>query len=271
MKESLVYAGVDVAKRELQVAALDQNRSYAHDPGGHRRLLGWLSTLGAVQVVLEATGGYERKLVAALQRQGVAVSVLNPRQVRDFARAQGRLAKTDRIDARVLVDYAVALRPQPTPPASPQQRRLAELVRARGQFIVTRGVQQNQLEHAEEALVRRSMREMVAALDTRIARLDKAITELIAATPELADRVRKLVAVEGVGPITAALLLAYLPELGTLSKTEVAALAGLAPRNWDSGAFRGQRRIAGGRPAGARRCAPAYGCPPWWPPGTTQS
>lgn len=249
MKASLVQVGIDVAKLDLQVATAQQNRSYANDRAGHGRLIAWLQGLGPVHVVLEATGGYERKLVATLQRHGLAVSVLNPRQVRDFARAQGRLAKTDRIDARVLVDYAVALAPKPTPPPSPQQVRLAELVRARGQLIASRGIQQNQLEHAAEALVCRCLREMVAALDTRIARLEKAIAQLIAATPELAAKVQKLVAVQGIGAITAALLLAHLPELGTLSKAEAAALAGLAPRNRDSGALRGRRHIAGGRPA----------------------
>lgn len=249
MKESLVHVGIDVAKLNLLVATAGQNRSYANDPSGHRRLLAWLQTLGAVHVVLEATGGYERRLVAALQRHGVTVSVLNPRQVRDFARATGRLAKTDKIDARVLVEYAVALAPKPTPSLSPQQVRLAELVRARRQLLAARGVQQNQLEHAAAALVRRCLREMVAALNTRITRLEKAIAQLIAGTPELAAKVQKLVAVQGIGAITAALLLAEMPELGTLSKTEAAALAGLAPRNRDSGSFRGQRHISGGRPA----------------------
>jgi transposase len=249
MKESLIQVGIDVAKIELSVATAHHHRCYANDRAGHRRLVAWLQTLGPVHAVLEATGGYERKLLAALQRHGLAVSVLNPRQVRDFARAQGRLAKTDKIDARVLVDYAVALAPKPTPPLSPSQVRLAELVRARGQLIASRGVQQNQLEHVTEALVQRCLRELIAALNTRIARLEKAIAQLIAATPELAAKVQKLLAVQGVGAITAALLLAHLPELGTLSKTQAAALAGLAPCNHDSGRRRGQRHIAGGRPA----------------------
>jgi transposase len=249
MKESLVHVGIDVAKLDLQVATAQQNRSYPNNPAGHRRLLAWLQTLGPVHVVLEATGGYERKLVAALQRHAIVVSVLNPRQVRDFARAQGRLAKTDPIDARVLVDYAVALAPKPTPPPSPSQLRLAGLVRARSQLVAARGVHQNQLEHADEPLVRRCLRELVDLIATRILRLEKAIAQLIAATPTLAAKVAKLLAVQGIGATSAALLLAHLPELGTLSKAEAAALAGLAPRNRDSGRFRGQRHIAGGRPA----------------------
>jgi transposase len=249
MKESFVYVGVDVAKADLQVAALEQNRRYVNTAVGHRELVIWLRSLGAVHVVLEATGGYERALVEALQAAAMAVSVVNPRQVRDFARAQGRLAKTDKIDARVLVDYGLALRPRTTPGLSPVQVRLTELVRGRAQLIASRGVQHNQLEQVRDPLMRRCLREMVRAFDVRLERLEKAIAELVEGDPVLAARAQKLTQVQGVGATTAALLLAEMPELGTLSKTEVAALAGLAPRNRDSGQFRGQRRIGGGRGA----------------------
>ncbi|MCE0497037.1 MAG: IS110 family transposase, partial [Methylacidiphilales bacterium] len=249
MKVSFVEVGVDVAKADLQVATATQNVRYLNTPAGHRQLILWLRGLGAVRVVLETTGGYERPLVEALHAAAVPLSVVNPRQVRDFARAQGRLAKTDRIDARVLVDYAVALRPRPTAPASPQQRRLTEWVRTRGQLIASRGIVHNQLEHLVDPLARRALLEMVRAFDLRIRRLEKALAELLAGQPDLAAKVRQLTQVQGVGPTTAALLLAELPELGTLSKTEAAALAGLAPRNCDSGQFRGQRHIGGGRHA----------------------
>ena len=249
MKASVVYVGVDVAKSDLQVAALEQNLRYANNRAGHRQLADRLRCLGVVQVVLEATGGYERALVMALHAEAIAVSVVNPRQVRDFARAQGRLAKTDCLDARVLVDYARALRPLPTPPPSPSQLRLAELVRARSQLIASRVIQKNQLEHASDPLVRRCLLDVVRAFDVRIKRMEKALADLIANEPLLAAKVQKLAHVQGVGATTAAMLLALLPELGSLSKTEVAALAGLAPRNRDSGLFRGQRHIGGGRSA----------------------
>jgi transposase len=249
MKESFVYVGVDVAKADLQVAAGEQNRRYVNTAAGHREVVGWLRRLGRVSVVLEATGGYERALVAALHAEGIAVSVVNPRQVRDFARAQGRLAKTDKIDARVLADYGVALRPRPTVAQSPAQVRLTELVRGRAQLIAARGAHRNQLEQVRDALLRRCLREVVRAFDVRLARLEKAIAELLAGEAVLGAKLRKLTQVQGVGVTTAALLLAELPELGSLSKTEVAALAGLAPRNRDSGQFRGQRRIGGGRGA----------------------
>jgi transposase len=249
MKASFVEVGVDVAKADLAVATSTQNVRYLNTPQGHRQLIAWLRSLGTVRVVLEATGGYERPLVEALHAAAITVCVVNPRQVRDFARAQGRLAKTDKIDARVLVAYAAALRPRPTVALTPQQKRLTELVRTRSQLIASRGIAQNQLEHLVDPLARRCLRDMIRAFDTRIARLEKAIADLIAHDPRLAAKVQKLVQVQGVGSTTAALLLAEMPELGTLSKTEVAALAGLAPRNCDSGQFRGQRHIGGGRHA----------------------
>lgn len=249
MKESFVYVGVDVAKADLQVAAGQQNVRYANTPAGHRRLVAWLRSFGVVQVVLEATGGYERALVEALHAEAMTVSVVNPRAVRDFARAQGHLAKTDRIDARVLVDYAIALPPKPTAPPSPEQVRLTELVRTRRQLVASRATQHNQLEHLVDSVARRCLVEIVRAFDTRIARLEKEIANLIAHDPLLRVKIQKLGHVQGVGPTTAALLLAEMPELGSLSKTEAAALAGLAPRNRDSGQFRGQRHIGGGRHA----------------------
>ena len=249
MKESFVDVGVDVAKADLQVASATHKGRYLNTPAGHRQFILWLRGLGAARVVLEATGGYERALVEALHAEAIPLSVVNPRQVRDFARAQGRLAKTDALDARVLVDYAAALRPRPTAPTTPQQKCLTQRVRARSQLIASRGIVHNQLEHLVDPLARRCLHELVRAFDGRIARLEKAIAELLAGQADLAAKVHQLTQVQGVGPTTAALLLAELPELGTLSKTEVAALAGLAPRNCDSGQFRGQRHIGGGRHA----------------------
>jgi len=249
MKASVVQVGIDVAKADLQVATSTFNLRYPNTPAGHRRLLAWLRSLGTVHVVLEATGGYERVLVGALHAEAITVSVVNPRQVRDLARAQGRLAKTDVIDARVLVDFAAVLATRPTVPPSPQQRRLSELVRSRAQLVASRAIQHNQLEHLVDPLARRCHVEILKAFDVRIQRLEKAIAELISAHPELAAKIQKLMQVQGIGAVTASLLLAEMPELGSLSKNEVAALAGLAPRNRDSGQFRGQRHIGGGRHA----------------------
>lgn len=249
MKASVVQVGIDVAKADLQVAALHQNLRYPNSPAGQRQLIVWLRSLGSVHVVLEATGGYERALLGALQAAAIPVSRVNPRQVRDFAKAAGRLAKTDRIDATVLADFATALPPRLTPAPDPAVARLVELVRTRAQLLAQSSALHNQLEHLVERVARGCLLELARACEVRIARLDKAIAQLIAGHPLLAARHQKLVAVQGVGSTTAALLLAELPELGTFSKAEVAAIAGLAPRNRDSGQFRGQRHAGGGRAA----------------------
>jgi transposase len=249
-KSVVTYVGIDVAKARLDVATSQLNAVFTRDPLGLDRLARWLRELGpAVHVVLEASGGYEREVVACLRAHDFAVSVVNAGWVRNFARSQGRLAKTDRIDARLLVDFAAANAPRLTAPLSPAQQKLTDLVRARQQLVAVRTLLQNQLEHTREPLARRSQQELVELTDTRIRRLEKAITALIAATPQLQAKVQKLTAVRGIGATTAALLLAELPELGSLNKAEAAALAGLAPHNHDSGTFRGQRHIAGGRPA----------------------
>jgi transposase len=249
-KSVVYYVGIDVAKARLDVATSRASAVFTRDPVGLDRLVTWLRELGpGAHVVLEASGGYERAVVACLLAHDFAVSVVNAGWVRNFARSQGRLAKTDRIDARLLVDFAAANAPRLTAPVSPAQQKLTDLVRARQQLVAVRTLLQNQLEHTREPLARRSQQELVELTDTRIRRLEKALAQLIAETPLLAAKVQKLTAVRGIGPTTAALPLAELPELGSLNKAEAAALAGLAPHNHDSGTFRGQRHIAGGRPA----------------------
>lgn len=249
MKASVVQVGIDVAKADLQVAALKHSLRWPNTPAGHRPLIAWLRSLGPVHVVLEATGGYENKLLAALQVAAIPVSRVNPRQVRDFAKACGRLAKTDKIDAAVLADFGAALPPRPTLPPDPAVGQLVAWVRTRAQLLAQATALANQLEHLEDRVARACLLELGRACEVRIARLEKAIDQLISSQPLLAGRRQKLVEVRGIGPITAALLLAELPELGTFSKTEVAAIAGLAPRNRDSGQFRGQRHAGGGRAA----------------------
>jgi transposase len=249
MKASVIQVGIDVAKFDLQVAALKQSLRFPNTPAGHRQLIAWLRTLGGVHVVLEATGGYENKLLAALQAAAIPVSRVNPRQVRDFAKASGRLAKTDKIDAAVLADFGAALPPRATLPPDPAVAQLTVWVRTRAQLLAQCTALENQLELLEDRAARGCLLELVRAYQVRIARLEKAIAQLFSSHRPLASRRQKLMEVRGVGPVTAALLLAELPELGTFSKTQVAAIAGLAPRNRDSGQFRGQRHAGGGRAA----------------------
>lgn len=249
MSTSLIQVGIDIAKATLQVFAQGQSRRFANTPAGHLQLIAWLGTRGPVRVILEATGGYEAKLMAALHAGAIPVCRMNPRQARDFAKSTGRLAKTDEIDAEVLAKCGHALDLRLTPPPDPAVARLVELVRTRAQILAQAAAEQNQLEHLVDRDARGCLLELIKACEVRVARLEKAIAQLMADHPVLAARQEKLLAVPGIGPTTAALLLAEMPELGTFSKREVAAIAGLAPRNRDSGQFRGQRHAGGGREA----------------------
>jgi transposase len=255
MLPSPVYVGMDIAKATLDLHALStppQSRQFANSPTGHRALVRWLQGLGSVHVVCEASGGYERAVVAALQQAPLAVSVVNPRQARDFARAQGCLAKTDQLDAQVLAEFGQRLQPAATPPPSAAQRQLAELVARRQQVQQLRTAEHNRLEHTTHPAVRRQLQRHLVCLDRQLEQLQSWITELIEAEPPLAQKAARLCEVVGVGLTTAAALLATLPELGTLNRRQAAALVGVAPLNRDSGLHRGHRLIGGGR-AAARR------------------
>ncbi len=256
MLPSLVYVGMDIAKATLDLHACSpscpESRQFANRPAGHRALVRWLRGLGPAHVVCEASGGYERSVVTALQQAPITVSVVNPRQVRDFARAQGRLAKTDRLDAQVLAQFGQHLQPAATPAVSAAQRQLAELVARRQQVQQLRNAEHNRLEHTTHPAVRRQLQRHLVGLDRQREQLDAWIAELVQAEPALAHKVARLCAVVGVGRITAVVLLATMPELGTLNRRQAAALVGVAPFNRDSGPRRGHRLIGGGR-AVARR------------------
>jgi transposase len=245
-----VHLGADVAKDsiELSCPGLAVPRSIANTAAGHRLLLKSLPRAGSpVHVVCEATGPYHQAFVAALHQARVAVSVVNPRLVRDFARARNRLAKTDAIDACVLADYGRTMRPAPAAPPDPALVLLDELVTRRAQLVEDRTRERNRLQQTTRPELLASLRLHLRHLDGQIEKLQARMAELIESTPLLRAKVARLVAVKGVGELTASALLAALPELGTLSKNEVAALGGLAPFNRDSGTLRGTRTIHGGR------------------------
>jgi transposase len=185
--------------------------------------------------------------VAALHQQRIPVSVVNPRLPRDFARARNRLAKTDAIDASLLADYGRTLRPAPTPVPDARMLLLDDLVTRRAQLVADRAAERTRLEQTTRPELVASIRLHLRHLDSQVEKLWARIAELIQATPALRTKVQLLLQVQGVGELTASALLAALPELGTLSANEVTALAGLAPFNRDSGAFRGTRSISGGR------------------------
>lgn len=245
-----VYVGADIAKESIDLfcAELAVPRTITNDPAGYRLLLKNLARVGfSVQVVCEATGPYHKALVTALHQAKVAVSVVNPRLPRDFARARNRLAKTDAIDARILADYGRTMKPTLTPVPDAKMVLLDELVTRRGQLVTDRAAERTRLDQTTRPELVASLRLHLRHLDGQIEKLWACILELIRGTPALRAKVERLIAVQGVGELTASALLAALPELGTLSANEVTALAGLAPFNRDSGAFRGTRSIHGGR------------------------
>jgi transposase len=233
------------------VHLLPEGRSFTIrvDDGAIERLLEKLGTPAASLVVVEATGGFERQLVAELIDAGWTVAVVNPRQVRDFAKALGRLAKTDGIDAQTLALFAQRVQPRPTEKMPERQQELDALVTRRRQLVGVRSMEKMRRPQAVHKAASRSIDKMLKVLDQQIAALDKAITRLIEADDDWRAKRDLIESVPGVGPTTSATLVAELPELGRLNRQEIASLAGLAPFNDDSGKFRGQRRIRGGRGA----------------------
>jgi len=242
---SQIQVGIDVSKPIIDCSILSQSHSLPNSPAGFRRLCALLPP--NAHVVLEATGGYERKLVTHLQASSIPVSVVNPRQVRDFARAKGRLAKTDAIDARVLADYGKAMQPKPTAQADPTRQALNELVALRDQLVAIRTQLLNHNEHLKLSVARSALKASLSTLQRKIKALEAAIQKQIHSDPVISSHYSALTAHHGIGQLTAATLLAQLPELGAASRGQIAALAGLAPFNRDSGSLRGQRHIHGGR------------------------
>ncbi len=251
---SEVFVGVDVSKDWLDVAFSDARPGVrlANDADGHEAMVKALDGAGPTLVVLEATGGYQRAAAAALAAEGIPVVVVNPRQVRDFARATGILAKTDRIDAEVLARFAQTIRPNVRPLADPERQSFADLVTRRRQLVLMRDAEKNRLGQSQDARVLRSVRTMIRAIETQIEALDEELGDRIKSSPVWQHKVDLLKSVKGVGDQTARVLVAELPELGSLSRQRIASLAGLAPFSNDSGMFRGQRSIRGGR-VGVRR------------------
>lgn len=241
------YVGIDVAQATLEVATTaGPTLQVANDPAGHAALVAWLAPQGVRLVVLEATGGYERAAVAALSAAGVPLVVVNPRQVRDFARATGQLAKTDRIDAQVLARFGERLQPAPRPVSDAEQQALAALLVRRRQLLEMLGMEQNRLPLASRE-VRRRLRAHVTWLQRELDALDADLGQAIEASPVWRVHDQLLQSVPGIGPVVARTLLALLPELGALNRKQVAKLVGVAPLNRDSGAQRGYRQIWGGR------------------------
>lgn len=249
-----MIVGVDVSKAHLDVARHEHagTTRYANSEAGIQAFLQDLRAAPPRLVVAEATGGYEIALVRALQRADIPIAVVNPRQVRDLARARGKLAKTDAIDARAIALFGAVMQPRPLPAPAPGRAALAGLVARRRQLIDMMIAEKNRLEHAE-GVVREWIGENLSAFKSQLANVDAAIALALEADAELTRRRDILVSVPGIATLTAAVILAELPELGHIGTKQAAALVGVAPINRDSGQYRGERHIGGGRPI--VRCA----------------
>lgn len=244
------YVGVDVSKERLDVAfrpAGSRRCWFPNDPDGIDGLVSRLAQERPALVVLEASGGYERPAAAALAASGLAVAVVNPRQARDFAKATGRLAKTDTLDAESLARFAEAVKPEPRILPGKEILLLKEILDRRRQLLSMLVAENNRLSATASEPVRRRIRAHVRWLEKELSRTDRDLEEAIEASPTWRENEALLRSVPGVGPVLARTLLAELPELGTLTHKRLSALVGVAPFNFDSGTLRGRRMVWGGR------------------------
>jgi transposase len=244
-----VFIGIDVSKAELAIAVYPGEEAWTSGTTAADldHLVSRLRGRQPALVVLEATGGYETPLAAACAGAALPVAVVNPRQVRAFAQALGRTAKTDAIDARVLALFAARVQPAPRPVPDAATQALAALVARRRQLLDMLGAEQRRLAQATTTPVRRDLRTHIRWLERRLADVDDDLTRAIQGSPIWRVQEDLLQSVPGIGPTTARTLLAELPELGHLDRRRIAALVGVAPFNRDSGQWRGHRTIGGGR------------------------
>ena len=243
------YVGIDVSKDRLDVHVRPSGQVFTvtRDGLGLEQLTNRLIALVPALIVLEATGGFELTVVAALAGASLPVAVVNPRQIRDFARATGRLAKTDTLDAQIIALFAERIRPEPRPIADADSQILGELIARRRQVVEMIGMESNRLRQASDLRVQRTIQATLKTLETQLAELDRDISDTVKGSPVWRATDKLLTSVPGVGDVTARTLIADLPELGQLDRRRIAALVGVAPINRDSGQMRGRRTIAGGR------------------------
>jgi transposase len=262
------WVGIDVAKATLDLHLLPAGQSHAlaNSASGHVQLRKLLPDPAGCLIVLEATGGYERKLVADLIDAGYRVAVVNPKRVRDFARALGLAAKTDRLDARVLARFAEKVQPAPAEKMPEKQAEIQQLVARRRQLIDLRTVESNRLETTDSKPARKSIQAILKVLQRQIDTIEAAIENLVEADDDWRHKTQIVQSVPGLGGVTATTLVADVPELGKLNRQQISSLVGLAPFNRDSGKHKGKRCIGGGRKSvrsvlymaalAARRCNP---------------
>lgn len=243
------FIGVDVSKDRLDVHVVPGNEAFsvARDAEGVEQLTKRLAGLSAALIVLEATGGFEQVVAASLVAAVLPVVVVNPRQIRDFARALGRLAKTDRIDAEVIALFAERVRPPVRPVPDEQARLLDELVTRRRQVLEMMVAEGNRLKQTSIKRLQKRIERHRKVLQEELTEIERDLDDNIRGTPAWRETDELLQSVPGIGPAVARTLIAELPELGTLDRRKIAALVGVAPFNRDSGAWRGKRMVGGGR------------------------
>jgi len=243
------FVGIDVAKDHLDVHILPSGTSarFDTDSRGLDALVEAIKKISPKSIVLEATGGYERVVAASLTTEGMPPAVVNPRQIRDFARATGRLAKTDKIDAQILARFAQTIRPVARPIPTDTEKALKELVVRRRQLVDARAKEKNRRGQMCSESALGSIQRMIKTLDQEIAQIDRELDDHIKHNPAMVEKYELLITTPGIGPNTARVIVVQLVELGQLNRRQIAALLGVAPMNRDSGSMRGRRMISDGR------------------------
>jgi len=250
-----LHVGIDVAKNFFDLHLLEGRKDlhYEGNDQGIKQCLAWLKEEEAKAgvrielITMEATGGYERRLAGEFQAAGWPVAVVNPRRIRDYAKAAGKLAKTDKIDAQVIAAFGATMKPPAAELVDENALKLRSLVARRHQLVGIRVAESNRTEHAHDQFVARSLNAMLTTIDIEISEIEKHISDHIEQQPELRQKAEFLKSVPGVGDTTASMLITELPELGRANRQEIAALVGVAPLNRDSGLHRGKRMTGGGR------------------------
>lgn len=242
------YIGIDVSKAVLDVFILPLKTYFqvTHDSKGFKKLIEKLKSFPSASVVMEATGGYEKAIAQALTKAEFSVSVVNPRQIRDFAKALGKLAKTDRVDAEIIASFAEKIQPRANVTCDENQQKLTENNGRRRQLIDMITMEKNRLAKASPGL-KKSIKRIVKALEKELETINETLEKSIQNNAQSAQKNELLQSIQGVGCVVAAGIISDLPELGNVSAKQITALAGLAPYNRDSGTLRGKRTIWGGR------------------------
>lgn len=243
------FVGIDISKDNLDVHVLpgDFRKTYLYEKKAVKALIKQLKQIAPQLIVMEATGGYETSIAVQLADAGLNAAIVNPRQIRDYARAIGKLAKTDTIDAYVIARFAQDVKPAVRIQITVKERELKDLVARRQQLIDMRTAEKNRLSRAHTPQVIKGIRKIILTLNAQIKAIDKELKNEIKNNPAWDTKLALITSVPGIGPTTAQVLLFCLPELGTLNRQQIAALVGVAPLNRDSGSMRGKRTIAGGR------------------------